>query len=382
MAKRGMLISRLCESEKPPAPRGGVTERYCWAPPRGVIRGHLKYVELPIPELYDLAADPHEMTNLAAARIAEVEASRVALRAFPSGPVRAGSEHPDSSARLRSLGYVSGGFSAHGGYTEADDPKRLIGVDRDLQRIVASYQAGDTAAALSRAHFVAQRNPRMPIAWLQLAHLQRESGDLTGGIASLRRGHALDPANVQIAALLGAYLTQSGAADQAAAVVTPLAAGQDADVEILRGLALADARRGAFDAARAALARARALDAGELQLLIDQGTIELMADRRDAARAAFEQALAHDPSLTRAHSSLAAIAADEGRPADAATHWREAVARDPAEYGRVFALGVAQARGGRTAQARMALEFFAAGAPPERYAREIAQARAWLANPR
>ena len=58
------------------------------------------------------------------------------------------------------------------------------------------------------------------------------------------------------------------------------------------------------------------------------------------------------------------------------------MARDPAEYGRVFALGVAQARGGRTAQARMALEFFAAGAPPERYAREIAQARAWLANPR
>jgi cytochrome c-type biogenesis protein CcmH/NrfG len=108
--------------------------------------------------------------------------------------------------------------------------------------------------------------------------------------------------------------------------------------------------------------------------------VALMADRRGAARAAFEQALTRDPTLARAHSSLAALAVDEGRVSDAAAHWREAVARDPSEFGRIFALGVAQARAGRTPQARAALEFFAAAAPPARYAGEIAQARAWLAR--
>ena len=35
-----------------------------WAPLRGVMRGRYKYVSLPIPELYDLEADPGEETNL------------------------------------------------------------------------------------------------------------------------------------------------------------------------------------------------------------------------------------------------------------------------------------------------------------------------------
>jgi hypothetical protein len=43
---------------------------------------------------------------------------------------------------------------------------------------------------------------------------------------------------------------------------------------------------------------------------------------------------------------------------------------------------VAQARGGRPGPARIALEFFAANAPPPRYREQIDQARAWLARPR
>ena len=35
---------------------------------RGVIDDRLKYIDLPIPELYDLSADPREANNLAAVR--------------------------------------------------------------------------------------------------------------------------------------------------------------------------------------------------------------------------------------------------------------------------------------------------------------------------
>ena len=220
------------------------------------------------------------------------------------------------------------------------------------------------------------------MAWLQLAHLQREAGDLEGGIASLRRARALDAGNVQAAALLGAYLTQAGRPEEAMAVLTPLSVGAGADVEVLRALALATASRGSVEPALAVIRRARDLDPGGAQLLVDEGTIDLMAGRPADARKAFEQALERDPQLARPHSSLGAIAADEGRAADAAGHWREAVARDPSEYGRIFALGVAQARGGRLAPARLAFEFFVASAPEARYREQIAQARAWLAQRR
>ncbi len=36
-----------------------------WAPLRGVIAGKTKFIDLPVPELYDLAADAAEARNLA-----------------------------------------------------------------------------------------------------------------------------------------------------------------------------------------------------------------------------------------------------------------------------------------------------------------------------
>jgi cytochrome c-type biogenesis protein CcmH/NrfG len=105
-----------------------------------------------------------------------------------------------------------------------------------------------------------------------------------------------------------------------------------------------------------------------------------MAGRRDAARGAFEQALARDAGLARAQSSLAAMAVEDGRMDEAVSRWRAAVSKDPAEYAPIFAMGVAFARGGRPAQARACLQFFADEAPPARYGPQIAQARGWLAS--
>src|SRR5439155_22775466 len=34
-----------------------------WAPLRGVVAGRDKYIDVPVPELYDLATDPEDMTN-------------------------------------------------------------------------------------------------------------------------------------------------------------------------------------------------------------------------------------------------------------------------------------------------------------------------------
>ena len=65
-----------------------------------------------------------------------------------------------------------------GAYTEADDPKRLIGVETDLQDIVGLSLAGRTREALARARGLVARYPDMRVALLQLAHLERESGNL------------------------------------------------------------------------------------------------------------------------------------------------------------------------------------------------------------
>jgi tetratricopeptide (TPR) repeat protein len=351
-----------------------------WAPLRGIVRGRLKYIDLPVPELYDLASDPGETRNLAKQRPTDLDTLKHALASFPVDAPRPQAESSAVDARLRSLGYVSGGSGLRASYTEADDPKRLIDVDRQLQAIVTQSLEGDPSGALHDARAIAAAHPKMTVAWLQVAHLARETGDLEGGIAALQRALAADPSNAQIAPLLGAYLTQANRAREAVTLLTPLADREDADVELLRSLALADARTGDPDRGLQRLQRAKAIDPNEPQLLVDEGTIDLMANRRDAATAAFEQALRRDPDHPRAQMSLGAMALDEGHDADAVAHWRTAVRRDPSEYGRVFALGAANARGGRPASARTAFEFFVASAPPAQYAAQIAQARGWLAQ--
>ena len=53
-----------------------------WAPLRGVVAERNKYIDLPIPELYDLAADPKEASNLATAARDRVQVLTNLLRTY------------------------------------------------------------------------------------------------------------------------------------------------------------------------------------------------------------------------------------------------------------------------------------------------------------
>ena len=361
-----------------------------WAPLRGVIRKDLKYIDLPVQELYDLRADPREAQNLAGTRTAEARELRGLLETAGRGSRGArgegaadGSrvaESADARERLRSLGYASATVPARARYTENDDPKHLIGLDARLQEAVRLYTSGNMPAALALAQSLVRERPDMRVAWMTLAQIQRDAGTLDAAIASLRRAHDLSPHDAQTTALLGTYLTERGAAAEAVAVMTPDASADGADLQLLVALALAQARAGRHADAVATLERARAADPSSAMLLVDLGTVRLMANDVDAARRDFEAAIAANPELARAHSSLAAVNAEAGRTHDAIAGWREATRLDPAEYPRIFALGMSLARAGRNGPAAACLGFFAETAPPGLYGKQIAAARAWLAG--
>jgi arylsulfatase A-like enzyme/Flp pilus assembly protein TadD len=355
-----------------------------WAPLRGVVRDELKYVDLPLPELYDLHADPREAHNVMASRAADADVLRRVLTSLGAGDGGAArlAEGGDVRARLESLGYASGRAQARDRYTEDDDPKRLIALDTRLQEVVRLYTSGDRGTALAGAQTLVRDRPGMRVAWMTLAQIQRDAGDLDAAIASLRRARALAPGDPQTTSLLGAYLTERGSAAEAVALLSPSASAADADLQVLVALALAQARAGRSGDAAATLERARAAAPSNAMLLVDLGTIRLMANRRAEARQAFEDALRRNPALARAHSSLAAMAAEDGRSADASAHWQEAARIDPAEYRRMFQLGVSFARAGRAEPARACFSAFVDSAPPAEFAHEIEASRAWLSSHR
>jgi arylsulfatase A-like enzyme/Flp pilus assembly protein TadD len=350
-----------------------------WAPLTGIVSNGMKFIDLPLPELYDLRADPGESRNLAESQTQQAAELRQRLRSLANLDVRRIDETSEVKDRLRALGYVgSGAGGTRKAYTEADDPKRLIGVEGILQEVIGLYLEGKTQDALARARTLVAQHPDMRLALLQLAHLERESGNVKAGIAALRHLLRVHPADTEAASLLGAYLTAANRTPEAIAVLQPYAAPPDADVQVLTALSLAYAKAGRFPDATQTLDRARRNDPSNAMLLVTGGTIELMAGRRPQARAAFESALGINEKLARAHSSLGAMDAEEGRHENALQHWRQAVALDPGEYEKLLVTGVSLARNGHSAAARPYLKLFADAAPSNRYAADIARARDWL----
>ncbi|HEY2943013.1 MAG TPA: sulfatase-like hydrolase/transferase [Vicinamibacteria bacterium] len=356
-----------------------------WAPLRGVVEEDLKYVDLPIPELYDLAADPAEAKNLATARAADVERLRGLLAGIRKDEqqVSRGAEDASARERLRALGYVAGSGPAvvKERYTDEDDPKRLIDLDARASEVLRLYDAGDLPAALAVCRETIRRRPDMPTAYLHLAFLERARGDLNAAVEALRHAVALRPMDTENVALLGVYLNEAGRARETADLLEPYAKAPQPDLDVLtaRGIALAALGRG--EEALVSFEAARRVDPSNPMALVNIGTVHLMAGETDRARRAFEEALDTDPGLARAHNSLGVIAAREGRLDDAVKSWTRAAELDPTDYQTLFNLGTTLRRLGRGAEARHYLEAYLRVAPVAVEARDIARVRAWLAEP-
>lgn len=352
-----------------------------WAPLRGVLRDGLKYVDLPLPELYDLRSDPREEKNLAATHPQELASMRVLLDRFRGEDlgVARRKEDPATLERLRALGYLAGGAAApKEKYTEADDPKRLIEVDTRNREVLRRYRLGDVEGARTLCLENIRRRADMPLAYMHLAFLERTLGNLPAAIDAARRAFELRPLDAEHVSLLAVYLTEGGRAKEAADLLEPYITAVQPDVDVLSARGMALAALGRTGEALTAFAQAREADPSNAMVLVNVGTAYLQSGKRGEARAAFEAALDLDPGLARAHNSLGVLASLQGRTEEALANWARAVELNPADYQTLFNLGFTLRKLGREAEARPYFEAYLRHAPRALEARDIARVTAWL----
>lgn len=101
-----------------------LADRFKIAPHRMVVDGSLKLIDTPIPELYDLVADPGEKTNLAESRPDDVKRLKQLMTDKAAAPPSGQTANMDAEtqAQLAALGYTSptmGGVD----YDKLPDPK-------------------------------------------------------------------------------------------------------------------------------------------------------------------------------------------------------------------------------------------------------------------
>jgi arylsulfatase A-like enzyme/Tfp pilus assembly protein PilF len=358
-----------------------------WAPLTGVVSGRYKLIDLPLPELYDLASDPRETTNLFSreaerARTLSVllrdRVSQFASRGSAAVPTTLGT---DARERLQALGYVTSvAGPARRVYTDSDDPKRLIGAATDLDRALAAFHEGSRAPAMSAVAEIMRAHPDFATASGIFASMQRDTGDLPGAIATLedlvRRGIA----DQSVMLVLGGYLHELGALDRSAALLEAVVAAHPDYAEAYNSLGVVYSRQNRHAEARAAFRRVLELDPTSAKTYENLGVDELGAGDLPAAAADLSRALSLDPRLAGAHNALAAVYMRQGRTVDAIAEWKMAVQLDPRPFDALYNLGTVLYKAGRRDEARPYLERFVSEAPRARYGADIKRLQALLAR--
>jgi arylsulfatase A-like enzyme/Tfp pilus assembly protein PilF len=352
-----------------------------WAPLTGVLMDRDKFVELPIPELYDLGRDAGETNNLAEKEAEKRRVLESRLRAYGasvSAPRKA--EDAESRARLQALGYVAGSAPAKTSYTEADDPKRLVGVDQQLWRAIELYERRRPAEAIPIYRQIIAERPTMEIAYSQLAMLQWELGQPGEAIATLRAALAAGATSVETQAKLGIYLAESGRVKEAIPLLQHTTSQGEPDVDALNALGIALARSGQAGAAAATFRRILGLNPGNTMALENLGSIALGANRMDEARQLFTQALRGDSLSPQANNGLGVVELKSGNRKAAIDLFRRAVDSDPENYDALYNAATEMVNDGQLEAARPYLERFVRTAPPAFYGPDIQRVRAILAK--
>ncbi len=347
-----------------------------WAPLRGVLRQGQKLIALPLPELYDLPKDPGEKQNridqdrpTARALIAELPEESV-------WPPRPGTLPAGDEQRLRSLGYISSSAPARSSYGPEDDPKNLIQLDRKILRIIELYGSKRVAESVGLAREVVKERPSMPLGRSLLAQALLESGQTGEALEVMRKARAEKVTTETLLRQLGLTLAEQGKAEEALAVLRPMAEAGDSRSRNALALALSEAGR--QKEAYQVLQKVLADDPGNAKALEQMGLIELRLGHWTQARDLSRKAVDLKPGLPLAWNNLGVALYQLGQPGEALDAWQRAVDLKPDLWDALWNLGLKAAQHGRPQQARAALERFVAGAPGERYAGDVRKARGML----
>ena len=333
----------------------------------------MKYIDLPIPERYDLSSDVGEQRNLAQADVSRTQVMLNTLKTYnvspPNRPVK---ETAAIAEQLRALGYISSGPQPDKQtFTEDDDPKRLIGLDRELHDATDAYESGRRDEAISRFKHVLSERPGTADTYKYLAFVYWQTGRPELAISTLEEALRHD-LREQIVPRLGVYLAETGKAAQAVALLRDIPTD---DVDALNALGIAYGQVGRQADALATFARVLKIEPTNGYAYQNIAVVQLRAGQTAEAEHSLKQAIDADPALASAFTTLGVVFSKTGRKANAIDSWKRAVELDGTEYMAMYNLTVELAAAGRMEEARAYGGRFISTAPPAFYQSDIAALR-------
>jgi arylsulfatase A-like enzyme/Flp pilus assembly protein TadD len=174
-----------------------------WAPLRGYIHRKKKFIDSPIPELYELDKDFDELQNLARPGKTgknEQMLANMMGELTPKGAVEAKRQvDQETREKLGSLGYISNrGVGAKTSFGAGDDVKSRLPFLNRADDAMDLFRQGKEEEALGRLLAILDERKDIDAAYQQLSSLYKSQGRIEDALAVLEQGLENLPANYEI----------------------------------------------------------------------------------------------------------------------------------------------------------------------------------------
>jgi arylsulfatase A-like enzyme/Tfp pilus assembly protein PilF len=325
-----------------------------WGPISGYIKNDEKYIDSPVPELYDLARDFDEIKNEAGIKNLtdyKNRLDRIARRQASAAGLAAGQKMDrETQERLRSLGYLA---SLQGSrkktFQPEDDVKVLLPYHNKSMGALELYRAGKAEEAIQVLREIITARGNIKTAYLNLATIYKGQGRLDDAVAVLEAGQNSLPENYELYAETIAYLYDAGRFSetvQAFERKTPPERELDPVVWVYAGLA--HWKMGSNPSAIALYEKSIAIDPKFFLPHANLGTLFAFEFKKTNDPAAFqrsvesyERAIQLDPSSADSFHGLGAIHFQAKKYDQAVPNFNRALELEPGLDEAVFFLGLA-----------------------------------------
>lgn len=348
-----------------------------WAPIRGFYSGDYKYIELPVPELYNLKDDPSELNNLCAQDKDLCSKYHDDYQQFARmvgvTDVVAQDIDPDTAEKLQALGYTANTkrTPTKTTYTAADDPKNLIEIDGMMDDALSWHRKKDDPQAIRMMEQVVTKRPDLTMAYLHLAFFYDEIGSTDKAAATLQRAISNKVEDAQVYARLCLYFQKLGRYDEAVDAGKKGIELDPRDVESYNFLGISYTNEGKFDSALKVFQDALALDPTVAITYNNLGVLYLKQKQYPVALKNFQTAVKYDPQLAAAFNGMGVVYASTNQQQQAIAQWRKAIEADATQIDALLNIGYAYLKLKQNTLAVQAFQEFLQKASPEIYGDEI-----------
>jgi tetratricopeptide (TPR) repeat protein len=356
---RGKKISKRAiyfESMSPFYDRG-------WAPLMGYLDEGIKFMDSPIPEIYDLTEDFEEENNLASRTdLASYKKKLKSLKKRYGSDQKAERQKridPKAMERLRSLGYISTPTKQkkEKTYGPEDDLKTLIVFEDLLYQAFALYEDGRTRESIQILKNIIRERPDFDSAYISLAKIYESKGQLKEALDTMEKGYFKNPENFDILSKYGKLCSRSGLFEKAIETFERALAIVDFDPTIWNQMGVAYMRTNEEERAIKSFKRSLELDQKNAEALNNMGVIFLGIYRRTKdpsttgkAMQYFEQAVTADPNSHLYLNGLGSAYKLGGQLEKAIECWQRALKIKPDYALSIVNLGIAYLQKGDRAR--------------------------------